>query len=292
LLDSSQSLYDFYTTYTDSAIAALNEVDDSISGLYFYSAYLSNSYHVIDSTLNVLSDSIAVLDSLMNSDTLNAPTYISIKETLRLQAITLQNSLAVLDAQIESLRENRAISASDLNGEISPNQLPESNEQIINEIYLSTIAVGTYALNGSQASTVLSVAQQCPYAGGKAVYRARTLYLLVDPLIEYDDDSICLLYGIYRNDDPSPSMVTETGNIILIPNPANDFVTVIYRTVAKGSCSLYITDVTGKLVEKVDLPCDKTHYDFSVSGIYNGLYLVNVLNNDESIGRSKMAIMR
>src|SRR6185295_1326957 len=165
----------------------------------------------------------------------------------RTQANTFKNSLVALASQMKSLRNSKVVSASTLNSNILAKQLPENNEKVINGIYLATIAAEINSLDDSQASIILGIAEQCPYAGGKAVYRARTLYKLIDPTIEYNDDSTCFVYGIYRMSNEL-QIHTEQGSIMLIPNPASDNVTVIYQAMSDGPCGLYVTDITGKVL--------------------------------------------
>ncbi len=292
LLDSSSDLNDFYSAYSSSSVQSLQVVRDGLLDFTDYGMNLSDSCNIIDSTMIIISDSIAVLDSLMSSDTINAPAYVAQKMSLRSQANTLQASMNAIRVQMKSVLEGKISTTDAINTSVSSAQLPESNEQIVNDIYLQTVALGNYAFSSSQVSSVLEIAQQCPYAGGKAVYRARSLYRFIDETIEYDDDSTCLVFGIYRRGSNQPSSEIETGNILLIPNPANNLVTVVYQSASEGSCDLYVTDITGNVIKQIDIPCDKTRFEFSVEDIKNGLYLVDVRNEGQSIGRSKLAIIK
>ena len=65
---------------------------------------------------------------------------------------------------------------------------------------------------------MFNIAQQCPYAGGPAVYIARGLLRVVNDSIEYFDDVVCLQYGIFRTANISVQSGEPT--IKLIPNPA------------------------------------------------------------------------
>ena len=42
---------------------------------------------------------------------------------------------------------------------------------------------------------ILSIAEQCPYSGGVAVYIARSLIALFNDSIIYDDENNCLQQG-------------------------------------------------------------------------------------------------
>ena len=40
---------------------------------------------------------------------------------------------------------------------------------------------------------------KCPYSNGPAVFRARAIYELGDPEAIYNDEDVCLLQGMYRD---------------------------------------------------------------------------------------------
>ncbi|HEU5168727.1 MAG TPA: T9SS type A sorting domain-containing protein [Chitinophagaceae bacterium] len=103
---------------------------------------------------------------------------------------------------------------------------------------------------------------------------------------------MCFASSIYRIGIHSSIEEIEEGKIQLIPNPANDNVTVIYQASSEGTCNLFVSDITGKIVKKIGIPCNKNRFTFSVSDVKSGLYLVNVVNDNQSIGRSKFAIIR
>jgi len=290
LMSGSSALQSFYNTYSSASVGQLQGVKDSIKALDYYSNYFSGSIHIMDSLLKDLSDSLTYLDSLTNNDKLNAETYIAQKKPLRLQAASLQSSIAVLKSQLESIKTGNAVVIADANQNISTSQVPEDNDKVINGIYLQTIGSGIYSLDEYQTGIVASVARQCPYAGGKSVYRARTLYRLVNANAEYTDDSICLVVGIYRSEKQHQHNNTYE-KVTVVPNPANNIVTVYYAS-SELNCTLYLTDLSGKIVKTVALPSDKVKYEFSVSDIVAGLYMVNVNNDKTTIGRTKLAIAR
>jgi hypothetical protein len=61
-----------------------------------------------------------------------------------------------------------------------------------------------------------------PIAGGPAVYRARSLYFLIDPEMVYDDELTCIQNGyLYRTSK------NITHNSKLYPNPASNEITIV-----------------------------------------------------------------
>ena len=57
---------------------------------------------------------------------------------------------------------------------------------------------------------VQTITQQCPFAGGTAVYRARGMYELINDSIVYDDDAVCLAQGLYRSSNHDPVELVNT----------------------------------------------------------------------------------
>ncbi len=116
---------------------------------------------------------------------------------------SLANQINLLQNEKAAILEAKAfadsiftISTLTLNGSISPVNIPDENEQIINEIILEASFTSANLL--AQYNQLLGVAIQCPYMGGPAVYRARTLLSFLTDSLIYNDDDICALNGIYR----------------------------------------------------------------------------------------------
>jgi hypothetical protein len=67
--------------------------------------------------------------------------------------------------------------------------------------------------------TTNKIAQQCPYAGGPAVFIARGLLRVVNDSLEYYDDVVCLQAGYYRTINSTNG---KGQKIKLQPNPTKD----------------------------------------------------------------------
>ena len=68
------------------------------------------------------------------------------------------------------------------NNSITPENIVEENQKTVNNIYLNTFAQGTDSLTTIQKNQLISVAEQCPYKGGNAVFSARILLSKVDTI--------------------------------------------------------------------------------------------------------------
>jgi hypothetical protein len=84
-------------------------------------------------------------------------------------------------------------------------------------------------------------------------------------------------------------------NVIVYPNPANDFVNIAYKSTSDGQpVEISVTDMTGKVVyfTKVDNSSVGTNvFGFDTEAFTNGIYVVNVSSNDGNATR-KLSIQK
>ncbi|MCB0581204.1 MAG: hypothetical protein KDD10_18075 [Phaeodactylibacter sp.] len=89
---------------------------------------------------------------------------------------------------IQLYREDFLDQAETDNSAISASEVFEVTEQDVNALFLETVAIGTDTFTETQITALLAIADQCPLAGGDAVFKARSLYSLIDPLVKYEDE--------------------------------------------------------------------------------------------------------
>lgn len=87
---------------------------------------------------------------------------------------------------------------------VFPSELPDENEKLINHLQSLFIQEGRMATWFGQ---LVAIANQCPYAGGKAVYRARIMISELDTVMDFDDESTCATLGIYREMNLSKGVI-------------------------------------------------------------------------------------
>jgi PKD repeat protein len=284
LRTEGSSLASFYRVNSEISIGRLQQVKDAIRELNHFSSDYSNQLDSLNNGMQLISDTIAILDYLTLSHPAEASQYYQHQSALRMRATALQTTALSLRVQMERLKTNSAANILYANAAIAPVEIPEQNEKIINEVYLQTIGSGIYSLEEYLAESVLAVAEQCPYSGGKSVYRARALYRLYDSQKQFNDEFAC-------KSTSSNQQGVRTNEINLVPNPAAERVAVYYSS-SQGVCNLQILELTGKLIKNVSLPCDKKVYEFSVYELTEGIYFVSVSNNDHLIGRKKLIVTR
>jgi hypothetical protein len=88
-------------------------------------------------------------------------------------------------------------------------------------------------LDSSQITTLESIAWQCPWSGGDAVFQARGLLSFVQDNV-YDDSLLCLTQQ-YRIAEEN-LMAKE---LFVYPNPASDQVTIEFNSGLIGELSVF-----------------------------------------------------
>jgi hypothetical protein len=170
---------------------------------------------------------------------------------------------------IQSLKE--------INDGITITNLIEQNEQLVNTIYFETFARAIFNLTQIQHDLLLSVAQQCPFAGGTAVYRARAILAAIDNTLVFEDVNYCTQLGFYRkkNEEIKQKLV-EQAKFSVFPNPANDNLIVFSNA---DNFDIKIIDNLGKMIY-----LNKTENSFvkniSTSSFANGVYFISIQNSN------------
>src|SRR5436190_458768 len=103
--------------------------------------------------------------------------------------------------------------------------MPKQSNTCINSIYLGTVARNSSEFSETQISQLRSVAEQCPFEGGNAVYLARDLVALIDTV--YGDYELNCVSSS-RINHQSPVNDEKDGNhISVFPNPTNGVIYII-----------------------------------------------------------------
>lgn len=75
----------------------------------------------------------------------------------------------------------------------------------------------------------------------------------------------------------------------IYPNPANDFILLKLGNSISGSHSIRITDVAGKEIMRIT---DITDPKVNIQGLFNGLYFLNLYQNESLTATEKLIILR
>ncbi|MFM9947915.1 MAG: T9SS type A sorting domain-containing protein [Saprospiraceae bacterium] len=183
--------------------------------------------------------------------------------------------------------------ASDLwddNEIISPSNLPAENLQIVNRIFLSTVAAGIMTLTNGEFDDISDIAWQCPLEGGHAVLGARALYQLRQ-YASFNDSLICGISLLQR-----PGLSTQAASAAvqtLFPNPTSGELTLVLQSEITGSDLLIrVTNLAGQEMLQIQEPEASSSIRINAGTLPEGLYLLSVYQADQRISSHKIAIIK
>ena len=160
----------------------------------------------------------------------------------------------------------------------------EQNRKVVNRVYLNTWANGNYAFTSADSAILLNIAIQNPVLSGNAVYTAR------------------VMLGIDCNSaTPSSSRMANTSTVndnktvsvvgLVYPNPVTNNANIDY-TINSANAELRIYSVTGKEMAVYQLNTNENHFTFSTNEFNNGVYIYQIISNDEVISYNKFIIIK
>ncbi|HMQ50317.1 MAG TPA: hypothetical protein PKA00_22970, partial [Saprospiraceae bacterium] len=194
----------------------------------------------------ILADSLLRLDSMYNAGSGEQAEAIllqrsQILEQLRQQELLLTPLLNSLASERQQLT-NQALQA---NQAIGISQIFELNEKRVNAFLLKKWAKGNVFFSQAEANGLWQIASQCPQAGGDAVFKARSLYRLIDPLAQFDNNLLC---GVsHALTQPKQDKVEIPQTYRLYPNPARDAVVLERLQALEQEVAVSVYDLYGRL---------------------------------------------
>lgn len=131
----------------------------------------------------------------------------------------------------------------------------DANERFVNELFLSTIAQGNLPDNELDIEQLWSIATQCPLQGGDAVFRARSIYRLFDPLIHFPGDSLCQGDSLeLRQPLKAEKELPEFKAYRLFPNPSSgELPHIAFSSPLKSPATVRFFRISGEEVATVQL---------------------------------------
>jgi hypothetical protein len=286
----------FYASTQNDAIAGIVPLEKE-RNMLFVTDSITDSL-MVQHTANAVAYYSAIQTLLMDLDTAmtnnDSIAIENIKANIAAMSETAQTETALADSINGTVAANREAKAATLelaNAGIAAGAAPDDNERAVNEIYLASIAREQYEFDSSQRETLYTIAQQCPMAGGPAVFRARALYALVDDKIMFDDFKICNSAGIQLK--KAKDAAAGQGTFFkLYPNPANDKATLEYDISGTETVKFELMNATGQELIKVNLKGGKLSYTFSTKDLKPAVYHYRVIISSKGVENGKLIIVR
>jgi hypothetical protein len=148
-----------------------------------------------------------------------------------------------------------------------------------------------------------SLALTCPYLGGNAVYRARSILGMLNPGIHYDDLVICNSQGVYKNGTSKLQKLLETlaeikrqklrnvsDELLVYPNPVYEDLFLKYSLKELETASFILYDMAGKIYEQFDIDTKSIHQPLMIDNLKNGLYLYSFKVSNGKVFYGKLIV--
>lgn len=294
--DSFPELDSFYVANQYSLLAAVINVERTVFDLFDMAPSviqtIKNNQIQIEADINSMKTHI----DLILSNTLTPAQKITERTVVQ----ALQNNIQTLSdyctSALSIAKNSRILSADNINivnGSIGDDEIYVTNDKLVNEIYLSTIAKGITFFDDEQILILEDIAQQCPLAGGNAVWRARSIYSLIDDQATYDDALACLNSGILlRKKHTDPNSLRPLRSSSIFPNPASDEATLTYSLPTDSKANLLISDEFGRDILHYTLDSKEAQFMFSTKLLNEGMYYYKIMVGDQIIEAGKISILR
>jgi len=148
-------------------------------------------------------------------------------------------------------------------------------------LYAGNLAAGSkYILTPAQNATLVTMAQQCPYTYGPAVYHARAYLRACGDMTIYQN-ACEILPSTTSNAKLINPNNEQPLSVNVFPNPAKDEITISISSDSVSNYKVQLINLLGKIVltENINL----TTYSLSLKDIKQGVYICRVINNKADI---------
>jgi hypothetical protein len=214
----------------------------------------------------------------------------------------IRNLIQSFDIYTPAQRDAMLQYIENTNSGIDNTEEQNENEREINRIYLNLVRNGIDSLAEEDKTFISNLAPQCPYVGGSAVYKARSLNFFLQPGAMYDDMKTCNAVGVYKQGNTtqtdtkslisiesdalakikanSNKVLATQNDVYVYPVPASNYINVGYTIDEDATFILYNAIGEKILVQNLDKQNKKQRID--LNNIANGIYHYEILFSNNS----------
>ncbi len=282
---------EFFSAYYDSIanynMGTLGQVSYLLHDLYKVDQYTDSINTQLTNDLEAKIDRIKNINELFINGNLNSTDSLNLTtegKYIVFEISKIKEQIGAVKKNLQISINSKAFAAMELNNSVTPNNLIETNEKYINNFLLQDI-VSPRTPNNEELATLVSIAIQCPFSGGRSVYTARNILYEYVPDLTYTDMDLCTAEGLMRK--RNNEKVSSESSILISPNPTSNFSKVVYLNENNPIIKIEILANDGKLLlqQNNSLP-------FFVNSLDNGLYVVKCTTNNGSILTAKLNIVK
>lgn len=291
LQDSLQLLADFYDDLQGSNTAAFKTIDEDQRALYALDSTVAaqlqaNRTQIVDYMVLVKYGLEQLADSTLTS---------AQRQGILSGISGYRQSIVDLSVEntttLEAAANSKVLAADyvqNVNASVSAGELIEENEKMVNDIYLAIVGKDVDSFTPTQTDDLFAIASQCPMLGGNAVFKARSLYWLIDDTYDFDDAALCLPYGIVVKSLTEPPM----NSTAVIPNPASNEATLVLERPLEEAGMFVVYDALGSELMRHPLPMEMGRLVFNTASLAPGPYHYQVWGALGIVGGGMLTIVR
>ncbi|MBZ0206654.1 MAG: hypothetical protein K8H89_10035 [Flavobacteriales bacterium] len=292
LRDSVPDMAAFYSDLQSSTIASFKAIDDDQQVLYDMDSTVVAQLHAnrvqIEGYMDLVKGQMALLDDSTLTDAQRNAIIAGISGYRQnIQTLTAWNTTAMETARSSKALTTEGIKAANAN--IGTTELMEANEKQVNEIYLTVIAKEVDTFTVDQTTTLFYIVNQCPMVGGNAVFKARSMYRLINDTIAFDDQQLCLPHGIIVKSLKPMDAASIVG---VVPNPARNEATLMLERPLEEAGTFLVYNTVGNEVMHLVVPPEELRIPFSTRDLAPGMYHYRVMTSRGMAGQGKWSIVR
>ncbi|MCO6493234.1 MAG: T9SS type A sorting domain-containing protein [Phaeodactylibacter sp.] len=273
----SNIMQDFFDTHLHSTVGAFYEMDSRLNALYNANAEDVAAMAAGLDSLAAGLDALAALDiQLLEASEENRPALLAVRSELLDDVTEWAGNAAALYKLVAEERAQLAEPLKTQNESINASFIYEQNEKDVNDILLSNLERGGTGLEAGELQTLESIAEQCPFSGGRAVFRARAFLAAESRAMSwYDDGTACS--EAERTQPTRASQETKPASQIrLYPNPAKQQATILWSEPLQKQGAMELYDAFGRKQLTVALEKGLQEYRLLLHRLPAGLYFLRV----------------
>jgi len=282
-----QSLKDFFKKHETSDIGVIAQIEKEWANL--------NEIELKSERSQMLYKDAQLSKFLKNSEPIDPKKISGISDRKTLQNYTKSvssDSISILHFQLTSLQKTysdgivkKAKRLLDINSQLSDKLDYVRFEKEVNTIYFTMLSNNSKTISKKDADRIKTIAMMCPDVAGRAPYKARSVYAIVSAsqLPEWN----CTTKATIIIKD----LVSQSLNLTLFPNPANDNITFTLDEVkVLESYTWQIYDLTGRSLKSGIF----TNFSETVktSDLSSGVYLLQILRDNGIVKTEKFTLIK
>jgi hypothetical protein len=173
---------------------------------------------------------------------------------------------------------------------VIPEVMPELNEQLVNEVFLTLMSEKRNSATVPEESILFFVASQCIYEGGPAVDFARMILNMKYPWMYFDDTDYCNSNNNIRTGATLHSFPHSLSDKTLVyPVPASH--QIFFKLPSfEGDPSIEIYDLAGRFLKSITPTGTITSFD--LSAMSPGAYTFRVILNSSIIEHGRFEVVK